>query len=59
MSKHISFPYNNINLTLIIMLIVSKLDLTRSQDFQTLTPKFLVDQTSLMDVKDYDNLHLI
>ena len=30
-----------------------------NQDFQTLTPKFLVDQTSLMDVKDYDNIHLI
>ena len=59
MPKHISFPFKLINLTLIIVIMLSNIDLIRAQDFQILQPKFLVDQTSLMDVKDYENIHLI
>ena len=59
MSKHISSTFTLINLTLILVTMLSNADLIRAQDFQTLQPKFLVDQTSLMDVKDYENIHLI
>ena len=47
------FPFNNLALVLLIMTI--NIPKIISQDFQYLTPKFLTNETSLMDLNNYED----
>lgn len=53
--KKFPFIFRNIKLCLIIIILNEVI----SQDFQSITPKTLTTGTSLMDVKDYENMNLI
>ena len=51
------FAFNNLTLVLLIMTInITKII---SQDFQYLTPKFLTNETSLMDLNNYEDENII
>lgn len=53
--KKFSLIFHSLKLSLIIILLNEVI----SQDFQSITPKILTTGTSLMDVKDYENMNLI
>ena len=55
MLKKFSLIFHSLKFSLIIILLNEVI----SQDFQSITPKILTTGTSLMDVKDYENINLI
>jgi len=59
MSDLLSISVSFINFIPKLILISLAFEAIVSQDFQSLTPKVLTDETSLMDVKDYENQNLI
>ena len=59
MSVLLSIYVSFINFVPKLILILLAFETIVSQDFQSLTPKVLADETSLMDIKDYEDQNLI
>ena len=58
-SKLLHFHFSLNNLTLFLLIMTINIPKNISQDFQCLTPKFLTNETSLMDLNNYEDENII